>query len=70
MNLIIIIIGFNMGNDNSSNSGGNSGGLDSHCYNVGYDHGSQSNNDAIGDGILGFHVQHQYQQIKHMEMGM
>jgi hypothetical protein len=47
-----------MGNDNSTSGGGSSSssssepGLNTHCYNVGYDHGSMSTNpDPVGDGI-------------------
>ena len=47
-----------MGNGDSSNGGGSSGGgssgsgLNDHCYQVGYEHGSQSTNpDPVGDGL-------------------
>ena len=42
-----------MGNSDSSSGGGSSGsGLNDHCYQVGYEHGSQSTNpDPVGDGL-------------------
>lgn len=54
-----------MGNDTSCESGGNDGnndnarcGIDEHCYNVGYDHGSNSdvknNDDLVGEGLEAF----------------
>jgi len=41
-----------MGSGTSSNSGSDNPGLSTHCYSIGYEHGSMSTDpDPIGDGI-------------------